>query len=103
MSSAIAPGMALPPASLQSWQSLPTLAPHRQIKWDSSGSNPFKLTISRRGIAHLIPTSPESVSRPIGDFKERGIIKGTGQTIEILDDNKLVDICKCESLPAYKI
>ncbi len=64
-------------------------------------SNPFKLTISRREIANLISTSPESVSRLIGDFKERGIIKGKGQIIEILDDAKLVDICKCDSLNTY--
>ncbi len=66
-------------------------------------SNPFKLTISRKGIAGLISTSPESVSRPISDFKVNGIIKGKGQTIEIIDASKLLDICNCESLDVYKI
>lgn len=64
-------------------------------------SNPFKLTISRKEIAGLISTSPESVSRLISDFKERGIIKGKGQTIEIVDASQLTDICKCESLAIY--
>lgn len=64
-------------------------------------SNPFKLTISRKEIAGLISTSPESVSRLISDFKERGIIKGKGQMIEIVDTKKLMNICKCESLPIY--
>jgi len=64
-------------------------------------SNPFKLTISRKEIAGLISTSPESVSRLIGDFKERGIIKSKGQAIEIMDASKLENICKCESLSVY--
>jgi len=64
-------------------------------------SNPFKLTISRKEIAGLISTSPESVSRLISDFKEQGIIKGSGQTIEIVDLKRLTDICKCDSLPIY--
>jgi len=66
-------------------------------------SNPFKLTISRKEIAGLISTSPESVSRLISDFKDKGIIAGKGQTIEILDDSKLEGICNCESLDTYKI
>jgi len=61
-------------------------------------SNPFKLTISRKEIADLISTSPESVSRLIGDFKEQGIIAVKGQTIEILDAGKLESMCKCKSL-----
>jgi len=66
-------------------------------------SNPFKLTISRKEIAGLISTSPESVSRLISDFKDQGIIKskGKGHVIEIADDKKLMDICKYESLPIY--
>ena len=64
-------------------------------------SNPFNLTISRKEIAGLISTSPESVSRLISDFKEQGIISGKGQTIEIVDVKKLTDICKCDSLPIY--
>ena len=66
-------------------------------------ANPFKLTISRKEIAGLISTSPESVSRLISDFKDKGIIAGKGQTIEILDASKLEGICNCESLDTYKI
>lgn len=66
-------------------------------------SNPFELAISRKEIAGLISTSPESVSRLISDFKERGIISGKGHTIEIVDASKLEDICKCgSSLSAYQ-
>ncbi len=52
-------------------------------------SNPFKLTISRQDMANLISTSPESVSRLISEFKEEGIIKSKGHTIEILDNVRL--------------
>jgi len=58
-------------------------------------SNPFQLTISRKDMADLISTSPESVSRLMSEFKEQGIIKGQGHTIEILDDIRLDTICKC--------
>jgi len=64
-------------------------------------SNPFKLTISKKELASLISSSPESVSRLIGDFKDKGIIKGNGQVIEIVDFDKLKTICKCESLSIY--
>jgi CRP/FNR family transcriptional regulator len=61
-------------------------------------ASPFTLTISRKEIAGLISTTPESISRLLGDFKERGIINVRGQTIEITDADKLKDICDCESL-----
>ena len=64
-------------------------------------SNPFELTISRKEIASLVSTSAESISRLISDFKERGIIAGKAHTIEIIDQKRLMDICKCESLPIY--
>ena len=66
-------------------------------------SNPFNLTISRREIADLISTTPESVSRLIGKFKSRGIITGTGQTIEIVDVSSLEAMCRCKLLDTSKI
>jgi CRP-like cAMP-binding protein len=66
-------------------------------------SNPFDLTISRREIAELISTSPESVSRLLSKFKSEGIIKGTGQTIEIVDVGGLEAMCKCKLLDSSKI
>ena len=66
-------------------------------------SSRFNLTISRKEIADLISTSPESVSRLISKFKSQGIIEGTGQAIEIVDIDRLEDICKCELLTTYKI
>ena len=66
-------------------------------------TNPFNLSISKKDIADLISTSPESVSRLISDFREQGIINSQGKTIEILDFNKLETLCKCESLSTTKI
>jgi CRP-like cAMP-binding protein len=64
-------------------------------------ANPFDLTISRKEIASLISTSPESVSRLIGDFKERGLIKVKGNNIELVKNDELQTICKCETLTVY--
>jgi CRP/FNR family transcriptional regulator len=66
-------------------------------------SNPFQLTISRKEIAGLVSTSAESVSRLFSDFKARGIIKSEGQTVEILDADKLQNICQCDTLDIYKL
>jgi CRP-like cAMP-binding protein len=66
-------------------------------------SNPFNLTISRRELAELVSTTPESVSRLLSEFKEQGIINVKGHTIEILDSEKLESLCMCKSLQAYKV
>jgi CRP-like cAMP-binding protein len=58
-------------------------------------TNPFQLTISRKDMADLISTSPESISRLMSEFKEQGIITSKGHEIEILDDTRLDTICKC--------
>lgn len=58
-------------------------------------SNPFKLTISRKDMADLISTSPESISRLMTEFKDEGMIKAKGHYIEILDTLRLDTICKC--------
>lgn len=55
-------------------------------------SNPFKLTISRKDMADLISTSPESISRLMSEFKEQGLIKVKGHDVEIIDDEKLEEI-----------
>ena len=66
-------------------------------------SNPFTLTISKREMAELVSTTPESVSRMLSEFKEQGIIKAKGRTIEIIDSKKLESLCMCKSLQAYKV
>lgn len=66
-------------------------------------SNPFELTISRKELAELVSTTPESVSRMLADLREREIIKVNGQSIEILDSDQLQSMCMCQSLSAYKI
>lgn len=66
-------------------------------------SNPFHLTISNKDIADLISTSPESVSRLIGDFRDQGIISSKGKTINIMDIHELEALGKCKSLSTAKI
>ena len=66
-------------------------------------SNPFHLSISNKDIADLISTSPESVSRLIGDFRDQGIISSKGKTMEIMDIHELEALGKCESLSTAKI
>jgi len=66
-------------------------------------SNPFKLTIARKELADLVSTTPESISRLLSDFKEQGFIKVNGQTIEILDPQKLESMCHCKSLHVSRI
>lgn len=58
-------------------------------------TNPFHLTISRKDMADMIATSPESISRLMTEFKDQGLIKTEGHDIEILDDLRLDTICKC--------
>jgi CRP-like cAMP-binding protein len=66
-------------------------------------SNPFDLTISKRDLAGMISTSPENLSRLISEFKARGIINSSGQTIEILSVNELESLCNCDSLSTIRI
>ena len=66
-------------------------------------SNPFTLTITRKEISDIISTTPESVSRLFTEFKDQGVIKVSGQTIEILDTDKLKSMCKCESLLSFGV
>ena len=66
-------------------------------------SNPFDLTISRKEVADLISTTPESISRLINDFRKEGIIEVKGHTVEITDPDKLESLCQCKSLHAYKV
>ena len=57
-------------------------------------SNPFELTISRKELADLISTSPETVSRLLGEFKKDGLIKVKGHTIKLADTKRLRTIRK---------
>jgi CRP-like cAMP-binding protein len=66
-------------------------------------SNPFHLSISNKDIADLISTSPESVSRLISDFKDKGIISSKGKTMKIMDIHELEALGKCKSLSTAKI
>lgn len=66
-------------------------------------SNPFDLTISKKEIAGLISTSPENLSRLLGEFKAKGIIESTGQCIEVLDMDELESLCNCDSMTVKRI
>jgi len=66
-------------------------------------ANPFKLTISNGEIAELVSTSPESISRLFHEFKEEGIIKVAGRTVEIVNSEKLESQCRCKSTPCFKL
>jgi len=66
-------------------------------------SNPFDLTISRKEIAELISTTPESVSRLISGFKADGIINGRGHTIELVKLDVLEAKCRCKLLGISKV
>lgn len=66
-------------------------------------SNPFDLTISKKEIAGLISTSPENLSRLLGEFKAKGIIESTGQSIEILNMDELEALCNCDSMTVKRI
>jgi len=66
-------------------------------------ANTFDLTISRREIAELISTTPESVSRLISKFKSEDIIGGAGHTIEIKNLDALEAMCHCKLLDTSKI
>lgn len=66
-------------------------------------STRFDLTISRKEIADMVSTTPESVSRTLHDFKEQGIVNTHGHAVEILDMQSLEAMCKCESQLAYKV
>lgn len=59
-------------------------------------SNPFRLTISKKELAGLISTSPENLSRLISEFKEKGLIKSQGQSIEIINERQLESLCMCD-------
>lgn len=52
-------------------------------------ANPFKLSISRKEMADLINSSPESVSRMIKEFCKDDILRVNGHEMEILDKQKL--------------
>jgi len=66
-------------------------------------ANPFNLSISRKEIADLVSTSPESISRLIHEFKDQGLIKSKGHTIEILDAERLESMCHSQPRFVYKI
>src|SRR5690606_34374500 len=70
------------------------LAQYLADQVEERNSNEFSLPMSRRNLASFLGTTPETVSRKLGDFESAGWIKQTGQrkiTILDLDSLLLVD------------
>ncbi|NLP56917.1 Crp/Fnr family transcriptional regulator [Lutibacter sp. B1] len=57
-------------------------------------SNKYTLPVSRIEIANIIGYSKESAINTLSKFNKEGIIKVTGKKIELLDVEKLEQICK---------
>jgi len=55
-------------------------------------SNIFNLPLSRKEIAEYIGMTVENVIRTLSDFRKDGIIKISGPSIEIIDEDRLVRI-----------
>ena len=55
-------------------------------------SNPFELSISRQDLADISGMSKESAIRILKEFKEEGIIRSEGNTVEILNVKALHNI-----------
>lgn len=58
----------------------------------AAGSDRFTVPISLRQVAHLLGTTPESVSRKLRSFEDRGLIVRKRREIRILKRKKLEDI-----------
>ncbi|MBE0647040.1 MAG: Crp/Fnr family transcriptional regulator [Bacteroidales bacterium] len=56
------------------------------------GINPFEISISRQDLADLSGMSKESSIRILKELKDEGILKVTGNTIEILNEKQLRQI-----------
>lgn len=67
------------------------LAQYLSFQAEKEGSNNFDLPMSRKYIASFLGTTPETVSRRLGEFEEAGWIKQNGQrNITILNLDKLL-------------
>lgn len=54
--------------------------------------DPFRITLSRKNLSHLVCTATETVFRVLAEFKEEGLIETRGSTIIILQPDKLLEI-----------
>lgn len=67
------------------------LAQYLTHQAEQAGSCSFNLPMSRRHLASFLGTTPETVSRRLGEFEEAGYIEQTGQRkITILDPDALL-------------
>lgn len=64
------------------------------LKNDFLKSNPFSVPLSRQDLADMSNMTKESLVRILQQFKSSGLIKTRGNSIEILDEEALVDISR---------
>lgn len=64
------------------------------LKNDVFKENVFKMPLTRQDLADMSNMTKESLVRILQQFKESEIIKTQGSTIEILDENSLIEISK---------
>jgi len=57
-------------------------------------SDEFELPISRREIAELIEMTTENVIRILSEFRKDGILKIDGKRIQLLEPERIENICK---------
>ncbi|MEJ2005241.1 MAG: Crp/Fnr family transcriptional regulator [Cyclobacteriaceae bacterium] len=55
-------------------------------------ANPFDLTLTRKDMAELIHSSPESVSRLMKEFRDDGLVDSNGHSMKIKDKDRLRQI-----------
>jgi len=56
--------------------------------------NFIKLNISKLQLANILGTGPESLSRALGDMRDRGLIEVDGSNIRLLDRVGLEDLAE---------
>lgn len=66
-----------------------------EIFGKEESSNKLNFSISRKDIASICATTYESVIRSLTDLQKDGLIKISGKEIEILNKDKLFNLCEC--------
>jgi len=68
------------------------LAAHFLLLLETKGKSTFSLDINKNQLASLLGTIPETLSRVIKKFKDKGLIEINGNTVTLKDQEKLKEI-----------